>query len=98
MLGTFDTVAKGEVLGIKQHNCSSEEGGGCTVCKHPGIRLDGKTCYPYEPIPSPNKTQEEVIKEFTQDKRSKSTYIKFLSPLINIQGFDIFRDNGNIWL
>lgn len=33
------SVAKSEVQGMKAHNSSGEDGGGCTVCKHPGKRL-----------------------------------------------------------
>jgi hypothetical protein len=98
ILGTFDTIAKGEVQGIKQHNSTSAEGGGCTVCKHPGVRIETKTCYPYQPIPSEKKTQKEIIDAFTQGTKSKDAYYKHFSPLILVKGFDIFEDNGKATL
>jgi hypothetical protein len=95
MLGTFDTPAKGEVQGIKQHNSTSADGGGCTVCKHPGERVDTKTCYPYEAEPSPKKRQEEIIEAFRNVRKPKDSYFKHFSVLMLIKGFDIFKDNGN---
>jgi hypothetical protein len=59
--GSFDTTAKSEVQGLMHLNATGEDGGGCTVCKHPGARVDKVTCYPYEADPSPMKTQKEII-------------------------------------
>lgn len=88
IIACVDSVAGAPMQGFKQFNGKF----GCPWCLHPGEYFAGSIRYPILMYHSEKRTKDQTV-QFMQilcDNSLKEYYgIKGVSPLINLQGFDI---------